>query len=717
MPQVRRLTALCTGLLLASSGLITAIEPAGASRLAPTAGAATDAAAAAAAKADADAETAANACDPAVTAAAGFVPVLQIDLPQNAGWLNRPLPYTLDRTAEVGSSFDRVGYCLELDGPKGVQWVWTAMEPFTAAARRIGLPTRQGELVRQRVGDLEVSSNVPGVTNGSGQTGYLEMWPNKYEKNNSSQVANASGLTFDADDRPISSYGYGSFQVHQIGATRPSRLAADTVFAINSFTEPASGTLSIGIGTNTDGQPDWTFTNNAARYTQRRFTAYVRPSLVALTKSPQDRQLVPRDSRGGAVVPVAGRVTDARVREVKLRISGPSGTRTLTAPASQPFRFTPRINAGLHEYTFELRAIGPGINRVVAKREGVVSGDVYVVQGQSNAVASSYNGSAATEESPYLRSFGTSASGGQISGADRVWHYAAGDVTNQSGSVGQWAIRLGRRIVDTYKVPVALVNGAHGGQRISFFQRNDSKPNDLSTNYGRLRQRLVSAGLIGQVKGVLFYQGESDSDNASIHTSGFSALLNDWRADFGKTLPGGSKYYVHQVRTSPCRNSTSIALREAQRKMGDSLGVTVLSTNGLPGHDGCHYAWVGGYRELGDHNFAVIARDLYDGPKSGVAAPNPASASLAANGRQVTIQLRAADALKVDTGSKAHFRLTGTTATVTSVSYQPGGKLILALSGPATAATSVSYLSHNGAGPLITNATGAGLLAFQVPLT
>ena len=48
---------------------------------------------------------------------------------------------------------------------------------------------------------------------------------------------------------------------------------------------------------------------------------------------------------------------------------------------------------------------------------------------------------------------------------------------------------MGRRIVDTYGVPVALFNGSHGGQPISFFQRNDTTPNDLTTNYGRLRSR------------------------------------------------------------------------------------------------------------------------------------------------------------------------------------------------------------------------------------
>ena len=149
-------------------------------------------------------------CD---AAAAGFTPVLQLDLPERASFLNETPPYSLDRTAEIGSNFDRIGYCLELNGPDGPQWVWTAMEPFTNDARRIGLPTRPGELVRQRVGDLEVRSNVPGVTSGTGQTGYLEMWPNQYQESASTQVANASPITFDVDDNPTSPLGYGSFQV------------------------------------------------------------------------------------------------------------------------------------------------------------------------------------------------------------------------------------------------------------------------------------------------------------------------------------------------------------------------------------------------------------------------------------------------------------------------------------------------------------------------
>ncbi|MEV8373900.1 sialate O-acetylesterase [Kribbella sp. NPDC056861] len=656
-------------------------------------------------------QAAATSCD---SAAAGFTPVLQLDLPERAGYLNQTPPYSLDRTAEIGANFDRVGYCVELNGPDGPQWVWTAMEPFSNDARRIGLPTRPGELVRQRVGDLDVKSNVASVTSGTGQTGYLEMWPNQYQESASSQVSNASPITFDADDNPTSPLGYGSFQVAQIGPTRPSSLAAKQVFAINTFTESDTGLLSLGIGTNLSGQPDWTFANNANRYSQRRFTAYVRTAVVALTESPQDRQLIPRDAKGGSIVPVAGRVTDPRVRRVQLRVSSNGRTESYSSVGST-FRFSPRIKAGLQVYTFELRATGPGFDRVVARREGVVSGDVYVVQGQSNSEAAKYNGAANGEESPYLRSYGSPTADPNISGADRVWHYATGDVTNQSGSIGQWAVRMGRRIVDTYKVPVALINGAHGGQPINFFQRNDANPNDLNTNYGRLRQRLTGAGVIGQVRGVLWYQGESDNDNASVHISGFTSLLQDWRADFGTAIPGGSRYYVYQVRTSPCGNTTAMNLREAQRDLGDTAGVTVLSTNGVSGHDGCHYSYLGGYRDLGDHTFAVLARDLYGGTKVGVAPPNPSTVT--ANGSQLVVQLRSTDALTVDAGVAAAFRVDGSIVSVSSVAYQAGGKLVVTLSGPATSGSSLTYQGHNGAGPWITNATGTGLLAFTLPIS
>ncbi|MFE9654422.1 sialate O-acetylesterase [Micromonospora sp. NPDC006431] len=661
-----------------------------------------------------------TACSANVDGTADFTPVLSIDLPTRASWLNQTPPYTFDRTDAVAAGFDRVGYCLELDGVTGPQWVWTAMEPFTADAHRLGLPTRTGEITRQRVNDLDVASNVPGVTTGTGLAGYLEMWPNTYSTGSSRQISGASSTSYDADDTVNASGGYGSFQVHQVGASRPSPDAPRTVLAVNTFTSTGAA-LSLGIGSAPIGHPDWTFAGNAGTFTQRRLTVYARSSVLTLNQHPQDRQLYPRDAANGATVPVAGAVTDPRVKAVQLTVTSGDDEWTYTAPVTdrRDFSFRPRIDATLRDYRFALRALGAQVTRRVAGWEGILAGDVYVIQGQSNAVAATYQGSSAGEESPFIRSYGSPTADPVLSAADRRWNYAGSEVTNQPGSIGQWGIRMARRIVDTYQVPVAILNGAHGGQPISFFQRNDADPDDIRTNYGRLRQRLVGAGVLGDVRGLLWYQGESDNDQAAVHVTGFTALLDDWRAELGADVAEGTRYFVYQVRTSPCSNSTTGALREAQRQMGDTLGVTLLSTNGLSGHDGCHYAWEQGYREMGDHTFAVVARDLYHGPAEGVAPPNPSTAAFSNPERtEITIQLRRDDPLTVEPGSAADFRVNGTAVTVTDVEYVAGGQLKLTLSAPADGATGVSYLSHLRAGPWIVNATGSGLLTFHnLPIT
>lgn len=656
-----------------------------------------------------------TACAANVSSAREFTPVLGAELPVQANWHNQRPTYTFDRTAELTTGFDRVAYCLELDGPSGSQWVWASMEAFTADPARLGLPTMTGQVTRQRVDDLEVASNVGGVTTGAGQSGYLEMWPNQYSTGTSTQVANSSAQTYDADDNPTANtLGHGSFQVHQVGATRPSTVAPKTVFAVNNFTSAGTTPISLGIGSRPEGHPDWTFAANAGGYTVRTLTVYARPALVTLTTAPQDRRLYPRDADNTAAVPIAGRVTDPRVEAVRVRVSSNGVTRDHTvAVRAGGFAVTPRIAAGLRAYDLKLWTLGDGVRRQVGHWTDIVAGDAYVVQGQSNAQANRYVGNAGGEESPYLRSFGSSTPDPTLSGADRTWHHATGDVTYQSGSVGQWAIRMGRRIVDRYRVPVALFNGAHGGQPIAFFQRDDANPERITSNYGRLHQRVTAAGVRANIRGILFYQGESDADNATVHVNGYTTLLADWRTDFGTNIPGGSKYFTYQVRTSPCNNSTTIALRDAQRRLADTHNVVVLSTTGLSGHDGCHYAYVDGYREMGDQTFAVVARDLYAGPSAGVAPPNPQSAEFSdTTHTKIVVRLRSADPLTVEPGAAADFRINGSTATVSSVDYQPGGRLLLTLATPAPEATGVTYLAHLRAGPRITNATGTGLLAF-----
>lgn len=644
---------------------------------------------------------------------AGFRPVLQLGVPTGADWSNQDVPYSFDDTASVSGGFDRVGYCLETTSGSGTQWVWADMEAFTDDPGRLGLPTRPGQITRRRVDDLDVASNVPGVRTGTGMPGYLEMWPNSYQKSVSDQIAGASSAQYDADDVPSPGF-YGSFQVHSVGADPNSAVAPSTAFAVNHFA--GGGPMDIGMGNQPTGEPDWTFAANAGSFDTRTLTVFARPSTVTLTSAPQDRQLYPRGADNGADVRIAGAVTSPEVDTVRLTTTS-EGKDKVEERTGDSFSFDRHLTAGLHTYDFTLETVSGGRARTVGHWTDVVSGDVFVIEGQSNAQAAAWvEPGSRGEMSPFLRTYGTNDFQPDVSGADREWKFAAGEPVYNQGAVGQWGIRMARVLSERNKVPVAVINGAHAGVPISFLQRNDSDPDDISTNYGRLRQRLVKSGTIDKISGVLFYQGESDVDNADVHVTGFTNLLADWRDDFGGARGAQEpRVYVTQVRTSPCLDSEAVALRDAQRRMAETLDVTVLSTTGLSNHDGCHFGWLNGYKLFGEQVAATLMRDLYDGPSDGVAAPNPVSASFTSR-KADTIRVQLAsktDPLTVDPGAGADFRLRGSAAKVTDVHYLSRGRLELKLSAPAPDITSLAYVAHNGAGPMIRTSRGVGLLAFD----
>lgn len=321
------------------------------------------------------------------------------------------------------------------------------------------------------------------------------------------------------------------------------------MFGLNNFTGP--GQIDLGIGNNPTGEPDWTFAANAASYDSRTLTVFARPAGVQITAAPQDRQLYPRDADGGADVTIAGTVTSPDVDTVRLTSSS-GGEDQVVEQAGSAFSFDRRITAGLHDYDFTLQTVSDGETRTVGHWGDVVSGDVFVIEGQSNAQASAFLESGSNSElSPFLRSYGTNDFQPDVSEADREWKYAAGEGLVNQGAVGQWAMRTAHLLSEKNKVPIAIFNGAHGGAAISFLQRNDRNPDDIATNYGRLRQRLEKSGTLDKITGVLYFQGETESDDAQLHVNGFMSLLADWKDDFGGTRNATPDVYVTQVRTSP----------------------------------------------------------------------------------------------------------------------------------------------------------------------
>jgi lysophospholipase L1-like esterase len=212
-------------------------------------------------------------------AAADYELVSRIELPGNGTFNESNAAYRLDDRDATGP-FKRVAYYLELQKPGDPpQFIWTAMDAFTADRRKLGPPTAaSGTYFQTDISNLDVISNVAGVTTGNGLAGgNIEFWPSNYNRGNASNIPGADGGTFDFGDGGSNSLpGYGSMQIH-------NHDAGETLIAINRFGTD-DRTLDLGIGNQAAGDPDWTFANNAGDYAIKNLSIFVRPTAQTATE-------------------------------------------------------------------------------------------------------------------------------------------------------------------------------------------------------------------------------------------------------------------------------------------------------------------------------------------------------------------------------------------------------------------------------------------------
>jgi hypothetical protein len=187
--------------------------------------------------------------------------------------LSKPVKYDADHHAEITRGFDRIAYLLELQkGTEPGQFVFVSMDAFTDDISKVGIPDLStGARFQQKVGSMNVYSNVEGLTTGVGlDGGNIEFWTNNYGPWNSANVPGASNSVFDFGDQPTEPVdGYGSMQVH-------NHKTGQTIFALNHWRDGGNG-ADLGIGNSPGPNPDWTFTHSAGSYSLKRLRVLVRP--------------------------------------------------------------------------------------------------------------------------------------------------------------------------------------------------------------------------------------------------------------------------------------------------------------------------------------------------------------------------------------------------------------------------------------------------------
>ncbi len=435
---------------------------------------------------------------------------------------------------------------------------------------------------------------------------------------------------------------------------------------------------------------------------------------VSFDEHPVDGQLYPRNANNIAQVRVAGKVLEtgwALVTVVAKRdgVSFAMRQQALNySTTGAPFDLKINIHAELASYDFAIFLRSNTGRRMVATAQDVVAGDAFLIQGQSNAVASDHHDQnlANQNQSEWIRSFGTTSLNGNKAAADVNWYTADGEYDQEEGAIGAWGLRMASNIVASEGIPVAILNGAVGATPISFHRRNDADPTDTSTNYGRLLTRALNAGIANNIRAIFWYQGEADGDNADPYVWRFRSLYQDWLTDF----PTTERVYVFQVRNG-CGNP-SVELRNVQRRFKEFLSrVEVMSTTGTGGHDGCHF-YYGGYRQLGDRISRQVARDLYGSTDTHEIDPPYLGKASWYNSAGTTIKLEFADpddSIVVEPGAEQDFVLEDG---VVVISTQVVGNFIyLNLSGP-TNSNTIAYQGHPNDGAWIRNGRGVGALAF-----
>ena len=292
-------------------------------------------------------------------------------------------------------------------------------------------------------------------------------------------------------------------------------------------------------------------------------------------------------------------------------------TETQQIAADKTYALAVKLKAGLIKYRVEFGTKTDGREQVLHTARNLVCGDAFLIDGQSNALATDTGEKSPAETSDWIRSYGSPASDTQ--GArpnlwcNPVWKAQEGE----KAELGYWGMELAKRLVASQKMPIFVINAAVGGTRIDQHQRSETDPTDPNTIYGRMLWRVRQARLTHGIRAVIWHQGENDqgADGPSggygweTYQQYFLDMSAAWKQDF----PNIRHYYVFQIWPNSCSmgNGHGDMLREVQRTLPRLYSnMDVMSTLGIKPAGGCHYPLTG-WAEFARLIQPLIERDFY----------------------------------------------------------------------------------------------------------
>ena len=375
------------------------------------------------------------------------------------------------------------------------------------------------------------------------------------------------------------------------------------------------------------------------------------------------------------------------------------GSETLHATHRQSlvsgaYAFSAAIPAGLITYRVVYGTTTGATDTDVATVTDLVCGDAYIIEGQSNAVATDNSEPQVDTSFPWIHTYNPTLGWGPA--------FAKPTSPKWDSKIGFWAMKLGQNIVATHQMPVCFINGAVGGTRIDQHQPNPANRTVGAGTYdiyANLLNRVMAAKLTHGIRGIFWHQGESDCSNfgpiLDYDYTTYQQLFLDMSAAWKQDYPNFQKYIIFQVMPKPCGiGPKGDQLREVQRTLPFLYSkMSILNTLGFAGDGGCHFTKAG-YESMANRILPLVSRDFHGiVPSGAVTAPNLKRAYFTSAAR-TAIALEFDQAMSWSSFSMPNYYVDKVGGKISSGSAT-GNIVTLQLSSAAAATATLDYLEDS----------------------
>ncbi|MCP4454797.1 MAG: DUF2341 domain-containing protein [Planctomycetes bacterium] len=341
------------------------------------------------------------------------------------------------------------------------------------------------------------------------------------------------------------------------------------------------------------------------------------------TDMPVEGQFYARDSSGVGTLVCRGTLKDrAEATFLRVFMGGAKYAEQSQTPGKDgAYGFSVKLAPALVIYRIEFGTRTEGLEKVLHRAGDIVCGDAYIIEGQSNALATDTGEESPRVTNEWVRSYGQ-ARFFKEGERENLWCKPVWKAHNKEqkeywAELGWWGMELANRLVASQQVPIFMLNAARGGTRIDQHQRNDENPADLDTIYGRMLWRVQQAHLTHGIRAIIWHQGENDQGAAGpdgdygwkTYERYFVEMSADWKRD----LPNVTRYYMFQIWPNACSMGAGNGdmLREILRSLPSLYSnMDILSTLGIQPGGSCHYP-LEGWSIFAERIQRLLERDFY----------------------------------------------------------------------------------------------------------